>query len=506
VYIVGAGPGDPTLISVRGQRYLQAADVVVYDHRVHARLLRSAPADAERIDVGAAAPKPLDQDAISYLLAEKAREGKTVVRLKWGDPFVFDSGGKEALFLHEQGVPFEVVPGIPLAIGGPAYAGIPVTYPEAGDVVTFIRGHEGESHAALKVDWSRLAGIGGTLLCFAGSRQIAAITEALLSNGRPGDEAAALVYDATLPSQRTLDGTLATIAALADESAPGLLVVGTVAGLRAHLRWYDDRPLSGRRILVTRSREQAGELIDMLEERGAEAIAAPSIRIAPPDDLAALDAACAQAGSFDWIVFTSVNGIDQFMKRLLADGDVRDLHGVRLCAVGPSTASHLEKYGIRVDVIPAEFRDEAVAEALEATGDLTGRRILMPRGDIARERLGAELRGAGAEVVEVVAYRTIPAGAERGGDPDIYRMLLDKQIDAVTFASASAVRNFVDMLGADQAADLLRTVVVASIGPVTAEATQQLGIATTVMPERYTIPDLVDALVGHFADARSNLI
>ena len=505
VYLVGAGPGDPTLITVRGQRYLEAADVVVYDHRVHARLLRGARPDAERIDVGAAAPKPLDQDAITYLLAEKAREGKIVVRLKWGDPFVFDSGGKEALFLHEQGVPFEVVPGIPAAIGGAAYAGIPVTYPGAGDAVTLIRGHEGESDAAPSVDWSRLAGIGGTIACFAGSRQIAAVTAALLSSGRPGDEAAALVYGPTLPSQRTLDGTLSTIAALADPSAPALLVVGAVAGLRAHLRWYDNRPLSGRRIVVTRSQEQAGELIEMLEERGAEAIAVPSIRIAPPDDPAGLEAACAQAGSFDWIVFTSVNAVDQFMNRLLADGDVRDLYGVRLCAVGPSTAAHLQQYGIRVDLVPAEFRDDAVAGALKAAGDLTGRRILLPRADIARERLGQELREAGAEVVEVVAYQTVRAGADRGGDPDIYRMLLDKQIDAVTFASASAVRNFVDMLGADQAADLLRTVVVASIGPVTAEAAERLAITTTVMPERHTVPDLVDALVGHFIGAQARL-
>ena len=251
VYIVGAGPGDPTLISVRGQRYLEAADVVVYDHRVHARLLRGARPGAERIDVGPAAPKPLEQDAICFLLAEKAREGKTVVRLKWGDPFVFDSGGKEALFLHEQRIPFEGIPGIPLAVGGPAYAGIPVTYPEAGDVLTIIRGHESESDTAPPVDWERLAGVVGT--------------HALLSNGRAEDETAALIYDATLPAQRTIEGSLRTIADMADPERAALLVVGPVAGLRSHLRWFDDRPLSGRRIVVTRSREQAVELIDMLD-------------------------------------------------------------------------------------------------------------------------------------------------------------------------------------------------------------------------------------------------
>jgi uroporphyrinogen III methyltransferase/synthase len=501
VYIVGAGPGEPTLITVRGQRYLEAADVVVYDHRVHSRLLRVARPDAERIDVGAPAPQPLEQDAICFLLAEKAREGKIVVRLKWGDPFVFDSGGKEALFLHEQGIPFEVVPGVAVTIGGPAYAGIPVTYPGAGDVLALVRGNESESGGAPAIDWGRLAGIGGTLVCYAGPRQIARATQALLAHGRAKDETAALIYDATLPSQRTVEGSLGTIAAGADEHAPALLVVGAVVGLRAHLRWYDDRPLSGRRIVVTRSHEQAAELIDMLEERGAEAIPAHAIRIAPPEDPVPLEAACGQAGSYNWIVFTSGNGVDHFMTRLLAIGDVRALHGVRLCAVGPSTGSRLQRYGLRVDLMPAEYRADAVVESLEASGSLKGQRILLPRADIARERLAEELREAGAEVAEVVAYRTVPGASERG-DHDIYRMLLDRQIDAVTFASASAVGNFVAMLGREQAADLLRTTVVASIGPVTAEAAQQLGIATNVMPERYTIPDLVDALVEHFGEAQ----
>jgi uroporphyrinogen III methyltransferase/synthase len=502
VYIVGAGPGDPTLITVRGRRYLEAADVVIYDHRVHSRLLRVARPDAERIDVGAPAPQPLEQDAICFLLAEKAREGKIVVRLKWGDPFVFDSGGKEALFLHEQGIPFEVVPGVPVTIGGPAYAGIPVTYPGAGDVLALVRGNESESGGAPAIDWGRLAGIGGTLVCYAGPRQIARATQALLAHGRAKDETAALIYDATLPSQRTVEGSLGSIAAGADEHAPALLVVGAVVGLRAHLRWYDDRVLSGRRIVVTRSHEQAAELIDMLEERGAEAIPAHAIRIAPPEDPGPLEAACRQAGSYNWIVFTSGNAVDHFMTQLLAIGDVRALHGVRLCAVGPSTGSRLQRYGLRVDLMPAEYRADAVVESLEASGSLNGQRILLPRADIARERLAEELREAGAEVTEVVAYRTVPRASERGHDHDIYRMLLDRQIDAVTFASASAVRNFVAMLGREQAADLLRTTVVASIGPVTAEAAQQLGIATNVMPERYTIPDLVDALVEHFGEAQ----
>jgi uroporphyrinogen III methyltransferase/synthase len=502
VYIVGAGPGDPTLISVRGRRYLEAADVVVFDHRVHARLLRSARADAERIDVGAAAPKPLEQEAICLLLVEKAREGKTVVRLKWGDPFVFDSGGKEALFLHEQGIPFEVVPGIPVSIGGPAYAGVPVTYPEAGDVLTLVRGHEAETDALPKVDWERLAGLGGTLVCYAGARQIRAIVHALLSHGRPADETAALIYNPTTPLQHTVTGTVGTIASLARADSPGLLLIGAVAGLREHLRWFDDRPLFGRRIVVTRSREQAGELIDMLEERGAEAIPAPAIRIAPPEDPEPLDRACAEAGSFDWVVFTSANAVDHFMRRLLATGDVRDLKGVKICTVGPSTASRLQRYGLRVDLTPPEYRADAVVAALKGPNGLSGTRFLFPRADIARELLADELRTGGAEVVEVTAYRTLPAVPDRETDYDVYRMLLDRQIDAVTFTSASTVKNFVANFGHEQAVDLLRGTVVASIGPVTAEAAQQLDIPTTIMPERYTIPDLVDAIVEYFGKQR----
>ena len=499
IYIVGAGPGDPSLISVKGRRYLEAADVVVYDHRVHSRLLRLARSGAERIDVGPAAPKPMDQDAICFLLAEKAREGRTVVRLKWGDPFVFDSGAKEALFLHEQGIPFEVVPGIPAAIGGPAYAGVPVTYPGAGDVVAFVRGNEAETDTPPNVDWERLAGLGATLICYAGSKQIGAITQALLTHGRPPEEAAALIYDGTLPSQQTVQDTLAGIAGRARADAPAILMVGAVAGLREHLRWFDNRPLFGRRIIVTRSREQADELIDMLEERGAEAIPAPTIRIAPPDDMAALDRACAEAGTFDWIVFSSANAVDSFMERLLATSDIRELKGVRICTSGDSTASRLARYGIRVDLTPPEFRADALVDALKSSGELEGKRFLFPRADIARDVLADELRAAGAEVVDIVAYRTTLGDGERDGDHDIYRMLLDREIDAVTFTSASTVRNFAQILGPEQAADLLRTTVVASIGPVTAEAAQRLDIATTVMPERYTIPDLVDALVEHFS-------
>jgi uroporphyrinogen III methyltransferase/synthase len=499
VFIVGAGPGDPGLITVRGHRCLESADVVIYDHHVHQRLLRLAPAEAEKIDVGPAAPRPLDQDAISLLIAEKAREGRVVVRLKWGDPFVFDSGGKEALFLHEQGIPFQVVPGVPAAIGMPAFAGIPVTYPGAGDVVALLRGYESQSDATPALDWSTLARIEGTTMCYAGAAQIAGMAEALLAHGRSPDEAAALIYRGTSPAQQTISAPLGQIASHARAGETALLVIGAVAGLREHLRWFDDRPLFGRRIVVTRTREQAGDFIDMLEERGAEAIHAPAIRIAPPEDLEPLDDACRSIATFDWLVLTSVNAADAFMRRLFAVSDIRELKGVRLCTIGSSTAERLKRYGLRVDVVPEEYHAEALLESLRAHGDIAGRRFLLPKADIARELIAEELRASGADVTDVVAYRTLQAPAERGEDQDVYRMLLDRQIDAVTFTSPSSVGNFVRMLGEDQAVDLLRTTVVACIGPVTAEAAQQLGLATTVMPRRFTIADLVDALVEHFS-------
>ena len=505
VYLIGAGPGEPSLISMRGFRYLTAADVVVYDHLVHPRLLQWVRPDAESIDVGAAAPQPLEQDAISFLLADKAREGLIVARLKWGDPFVFDSGGKEALFLHEQGIPFEVVPGVPPSIGGPCYAGVPITYPEAGDALVFIRGHEAETNTPPDVDWKRVAPLAGTIVSYAGGSQLEAIIGELLAHGRSPDEPAALIIRGTLPTQRTIQGTLQEIQGVvrdAQRRGSGVLVVGPVVGFREHLRWFDSRPLFGKRILVTRPREQAGELVDRLLDLGAEPVEAPTIRIAPPDDYGPLDEACARAGTFDWIVFTSVNGVEYFMRRLLAGpGDVRQLKGVRLCAIGPATAERLTRYGIKVDVVPNEHRAEGILDMLGAREALGGKRVLLPRADLARELLPNELRRAGAQVKDVTAYRTVLAGADRDRDPDIYKMLLEQEIDVVTFTSASTVRNFVEILGAEPAADLLRTTLVASIGPVTAEAARHLGIESGIVPSTYTVPALVDALVEHFQRA-----
>jgi uroporphyrinogen III methyltransferase/synthase len=502
VYLIGAGPGDPGLITVRGLKCLAAADVVLYDHLVPARLLRDARADAEKIDVGVAAPQPLEQEAICYLLAEKAREGKTVARLKWGDPFVFDRGGAEALFLHEQGVRFEVIPGIPAGIAVPTYSGIPITYPGGGDTLTFVRGYEDDGKSKSSIDWASLARLDGTIVCYAGPQQLPHILASLISHGRPADDSAAIVYDGTLPTQQTIQGSLEDLVKTIKESPerrPAILVVGRVVALREHLRWFDSRPLFGKRVLVTRPREQATELVERLESRGAEAIEAPMIRIVPPEDYGPLDEVCARAGMFDWIVFSSANAVDALVARLLAGPlDLRALKGVKLCVVGPATAERLARHGLKVDVMPAEYRAEAVVRALSETGDIRGLKVLLPRTDIGREVIADELRKQGADVTEIVAYRTLVTDPEREGEPDVYRMLLERRIDVVTFTSASAVRSLVRVLGAEPAADLLRTTLVASIGPVTAEAASQYNIHTTIMPTNYTIPALVDAIVEYF--------
>ncbi|HKB09366.1 MAG TPA: uroporphyrinogen-III C-methyltransferase [Vicinamibacterales bacterium] len=502
VYLIGAGPGDPGLITVRGRECLESADVVLYDHMVPPRVLRYARADAEKIDVGVASPQPVEHEAICYLLAEKAREGKVVARLKGGDPLLFDYGGPEALFLHEQGIAFDVVPGVPAAVAVPAYAGVPITYPGAGDTLTMVRGYEDESKTRTAIDWATLARLDGTLVCYAGPRQAPVILNALLAHGRPPDEGAAVVYDGTLPTQQTQAGTLvqmADVSARENDRRPAMVVVGRAASLREHLRWFDARPLFGRRVLVTRPKEQARDLVERLEAMGAEAIEAPMIRIAPPEDFAPLDDAIARIAEFDWVIFTSANAVDAFVDRLLeGPRDLRALNGVGLCVVGPVTGERLTRYGLKVDLTPAEYRAEALARAIAEQADMKGRKILLPHADIGREVLADELRRQGGEVTEVVAYRTVIAEAEREGEPDVYHLLLERRIDVVTFTSASAVRNFVRLVGAEPAADLLATTVVAAIGPVTAEAAAQHNIPTTILPQSYTIPALVDAIVRHF--------
>jgi uroporphyrinogen III methyltransferase / synthase len=344
VYLIGAGPGAPDLITLRGYRCLQRADVVIFDHMVNPRVLEAAHPAAERIDVGSAAPQQSDQEAICYLLAEKAREGKIVARLKWGDPFVFDRGGEEALFLHEQGIPFEVVPGVPSAIAVPAYAGIPVTYPGGGDTLTIVRGHEDEGREKTRIDWESLARLDGTIVCYAGPKQLPKMLDALMAHGRAAEESAAVVVNGTLQSQRTLTGTLATLAQEVKEhgvGGPAVLIVGKVAGFREHLRWFDARPLFGRRVLVVRSHEQPDDLRDRLENRGAEVL----LDTDSGHDIYRM----LLEGRFDVVTFTTASAFLAFAATYGADQASDLLAHTIVATMGPSAADA----AARANVVPA---------------------------------------------------------------------------------------------------------------------------------------------------------
>jgi uroporphyrinogen III methyltransferase/synthase len=501
VYLIGAGPGDPGLITARGIRLLSECDVVVYDRAVEA-VLRWARPDAERIAAGAPAEKETAQDAISMLIAEKARDGHTVARLKWGDPFVFDSGAKEALFLHEQNVAFEVVPGVPAAIGATAYAGIPLSYPGAGDGIFLLRGHEGETDDTPEVDWDALARLDGTIVCYAGARLIPRVLSSLIEHGAPPDRAAALIFNGTLPGQRTVTGTMAELLDRTSAETPAsaaILVAGDIAGLREHLRWFDERPLFGKRIVVTRSPEQAISLVDALENLGAEAIEAPTFRMLPPEDPEALDRAAASVEGYQWIVFESATAVTRFLSALArGPRDLRALGRVSICAIGPSTAERLSAGGLKPDLVMPEFRADSIGEAMALRGRLEGERVLIVRPDHLHDALAHDLTKRGASVTDLVAYRTTAAPTDAPASQEIYRQLLDGKIDAVTFTSPTAVNRFASIIGAEQAADLLNTTVVAAIGPVTAAAALELGIHPTVVADTFTVDGLIDGLVKHF--------
>ena len=500
---IGAGPGDPGLLTTRGLRVLADADVVVYDRAV-AHMLRLARPDAERIEVGAPAEGNMAQDAIAMLVADKVREGCLVARLKWGDPFLFGSGAKEALFLHEQGLPFEVVPGVPIALGG-AYAGVPISYPGGHDALVLLRGHEHTGESAPNVRWPALASLDGTVATYATGRQAAEVLRKLVAGGRAVTHTAALIYDATLASQRTLTGTLGELAdqleAEGADSTPALLIVGDVTGLRAHLRWFDERPLFGRRIVVTRSRERARDLSDQIESLGGQALEAQTFRLIPADDPEAIERTVATVQQFQWVVCESANAAHRFLKALLTGTrDLRALGGVKVAAVGPSTADQLRMAGLVPDVIVPEIGEEATCQALAAHGPLAESRVLVirpehGRAEDPRDGLAGALRARGVDVQDLVAYRTVASAPESAASQELYRQLLDGSIDAVTFASPTAVERFADLIGREQAADLLNTTVVVTMGPVTAAAAEAIGVTAPIVAQTFTVDGLVEALV-----------
>jgi uroporphyrinogen III methyltransferase/synthase len=498
VYLVGAGPGDPGLITVKGLACLQKADVVVYDRLASPALLRQAPRGCEMIDVGKSPRRhTLSQEAINALLVEKALAGKVVVRLKGGDPFLFGRGGEEAEALAEAGVPFEVVPGVTSAIAAPAYAGIPVTHRDQTSTFAVVTGHEDPTKTDSSVDWQKLATGVGTLVCLMGIGNLPQIIAKLIEHGRYPHTPVAIVQQGTEARQKTVTGTLADIvekAREADIRPPAVTIVGEVVALREKLRWFDTKPLFGKRVLVTRSREQASALSERLRELGAEPLEYPSIEIAPPKDMAPLDEAIARLPTYDWLIFTSANGVGAFADRMSEKGrDMGAPERLKIAAVGPATTQALQSYGLRVDYLPEVYTTKEIAAGI---GDVTGERILLPRAARAPKQLAQALRGKGAVVDEVAAYRTLAVDA-----PDELKALLaDGQIDIVTFTSSSTVRNLVASLSKLDPGKTLSRSLVACIGPVTARTAKRLGIHVDVIARQHTIPGLVEAIVTAVAE------
>ena len=490
-YLVGAGPGDLGLITLRAQQLIGQAEVVVYDYLCNPEMLKWAPETAEIIYAGKkAAAHALKQDEINALLVEKAREGKQVVRLKGGDPFLFGRGGEEAQALAAASIPFEVVPGVTSAIAAPAYAGIPVTHRGLTSHVTFFTGHEDPEKAESSINFAALAQLGGTQVMLMGVERIEAIAQQMMAHGVRPDLPVAMVRWGTTGRQETVRGTLENIArqvAAKNFSPPAVAIFGEVVSLGRELAWHEGRPLSGRRIVVTRTRKQAGALSEQLRQLGAEVIELPTIRIEPPSDLRAFAELVQDAHAYDWIVFTSPNGVTAFFEMFykLYD-DARDLGGARIAAIGPATAQRVRDFHLKVDLQPAEFVAEAVVREFKKEGDIENLRIMIARAEEARDLLPKELGALGAIVDVAFAYRTVAETTDR---TEARSRLAAEGADMITFTSSSTVENFL-ALGLPWPQGMQ----VASIGPITSQTARDRGLTIGVEASRHDIPGLVEAI------------
>lgn len=494
VYLVGAGPGDYQLISVKACEAIKRADTIVYDRLADDRLLRYAPKDVELIYVGkASSSHTMRQEDINRLLVNKAKDGKIVVRLKGGDPFVFGRGGEEALLLKENALAFEIIPGITSAISVPAYAGIPVTHRAVATSFAVVTGHEDPTKGESNMRWDKLSTGVDTLVFLMGVENLPYITAKLVENGRSADTPAAVIRWGTKPEQRVLVTTVGHAAEDVRKNGlkpPAIFIVGDVVNLREQLAWFDNRPMFGKTVLVTRTRDQASLLTERLEALGAACIEAPAIRIVEPESYEPLDSAIGALATYDWVIFTSPNGVERFFERLYDQGlDGRSFASAKVAAIGVSTARRLREYGIVADLVPVEFRAEGIIQALEGYIE-KGMKILIPRAKEAREILPEKLREAGAVVDVVPAYRTIVGDADG-------RMLADKlraqEIDLITFTSSSTVTNLLGILG-EAGPELLRGVKTACIGPITGKTCLDHGIEPSIMAEEYTIAGLAQAI------------
>lgn len=502
VYLVGAGPGDPKLITVRGLEALRRADAVVFDRLAGPQLLGEIPASAERIYVGKRPDRhTMKQEEINRLLVDLALQGKTVCRLKGGDPTVFGRVGEEAELLKKNGIPYEIVPGITSAISVPAYAGIPVTHRDWASSFSVITGHESPDKLDRSIYWDKVTNATGTLIFLMGVAKIGYISEQLVKHGRSPSTPVALVRWGTRAEQETLVGTLADIEAkvkAADFQPPAVIVVGDVVRQREELRWIEDKPLFGRRILVTRARSQASELSARIDDLGGEPYEFPVIETRMPEDAAtveAVKAVLAEAESYDWVVLTSVNGVDYFFRWLELTGvDVRRLHRAEFAAVGPATAAALKTRGIIASALPEKFQAEGLKEAL-GSRVRPGQRVLLPRGDLARRWLPEELRKLGLDAVEIDVYETKPV---EPNDRLLLEMFREGGVHAITFTSSSTVTNLLNALrkmGAERPQEWLRGIDIACIGPVTARTAEEHGLQVTATAEDATLDGLINALI-----------
>ncbi len=497
VYLVGAGPGDPGLITVKGLACLKMADVIVYDRLVDDSLLEEALPSSQKIYVGKGRGcHALEQKEINLLLIEKARAGKTVVRLKGGDPFVLGRGGEEAEILAANGIPFEVVPGVSAAYAVPAYAGIPVTHRRMASSFTVVTGHEDPEKGESSVDWRRISTGSDTLVFLMGMGNLTHIVDRLVENGRPLSTPAAIISDGTSPRQRTITGTLGDIAARARKEGfepPAVIVIGDVVKLREQIRWFDSLPLFGKRVLVTRAEHQAGELSRLLLARGAVPVEMPVIKISHPASWQELDKAVAELNRFDWIIFTSVNAVDMFWKRLQAKKlDARQFNSVKIAAIGPATAAALECSGLRPNYVPKAYTSLGLLAGLKKQ-DITGSRILLPRADIAGDELNDGLTKLGAKVHQVTAYRTSTVTRPVA---QAMKMLIGGEIEVITFTSASTVNGLLKILGGKL--ELIKKAKLACIGPDTAAALAVKGLKADIVAGEHTIMGLVEALEVYF--------
>lgn len=493
-YLVGAGPGDPGLLTLKGRACIEKADVLVYDYLSNPLFTQWAPEGAEKIYVGKkAGAHTLSQEEINALLVKKTSEGKTVVRLKGGDPFVFGRGGEEAEALAAAKCKFEIVPGISSAIAGPAYAGIPVTHRAHNTALTIFTGHEDPTKTESSIDYAAIAKTPGTKVMLMGIERLGVITAGLAEAGMPKDTPVALIRWATTPEQETLTGTLGDIAAKAkvlEFKAPAVAVFGEVVNLRDKLNWFEKLPLFGKRIAVTRTRQQAGELVRQLRELGADAYEMPTIRIEPAPNKREFYELVADAHIYDWIVFTSPNGVDAFFKAFFEIyRDARDLGGARIAAIGPATADRVRSFHLQVDVQPEKYVAEAIIDELQKETSVENLKFLLARAEGAREVLATQLTKLGAIVDEGVAYRTVPETDDVSGG---IRRFREEGADMITFTSSSTAENFAALK-----LPLPEKLKVASIGPVTTKTVRKLGLDVDVEAPQHDIPGLVKAITKY---------